>query len=134
MVDPMSSQPMPPRRTAAAPSGSGMFVTSVDGGPSPASAPGTDSDTDSASATDANAAPNAVPGLADLLTAHLGPEAALLPIAAAAWPAYEHVNVQGALDLWLARNGAPYRLTGMAGFRHRLFGLSDLFHETGEHA
>ena len=134
----MSSQPMPPRRTVAAPSGSGMSVASVDGGPSPAAAPGTiAAGTAAASGTAAainDAAPNPVPGLADLLTAHLGPDAALLPVATVTWPPYEHVNVQGALDRWLARHGAPYRVTGMAGFRHRMFGLSDLFHETGEHA
>ncbi|MFD0638432.1 AAA family ATPase [Catenulispora yoronensis] len=44
-----------------------------------------------------------------------------------AWPPYEHVNVQGAVDRWLALNGAPYELLGLTGFRHRMFGLSDLF-------
>ncbi|WP_190276723.1 AAA family ATPase [Catenulispora acidiphila] len=138
----MSSQPMPPRRNDAVSSGSGMVVTSVHGGRSPVPVPGANadaaSDPNAASpnaAPDPNAptspAPPAAPSLADLLTAHLGPEAALLPVTTATWPPYEHVNVQGALDRWLSRNGAPYRLTGMAGFRHRMFGLSDLFYESG---
>ncbi|MEY9906303.1 hypothetical protein ABIA35_002523 [Catenulispora sp. MAP12-49] len=117
----MSSQPMPPRRNDAEPSGSRNNVITGDG-PSPVPAPAAD------------AAPNGAPGLAELLAGHLGPEADLFPVTTATWPPYEHVNVQGALDRWLSRNGAPFRLVGMAGFRHRMFGLSDLFHETGQHA
>ena len=37
-----------------------------------------------------------------LLLEHLGPDAALLPTVSATWPSYEHVNVQVALDAWLA--------------------------------
>jgi len=37
-----------------------------------------------------------------LLLGHLGPDAALLPSVSATWPSYEHVNVQVALDAWLA--------------------------------
>jgi len=123
----MSSQPMPPRRTVAASSGSGNFVAAtatvgaISAGRPPAAA------TAAASGT-------AAPGLTELLTAHLGPEAAMVPVATVTWPPYEHVNVQGAVDRWLARNGAPYRLTGMAGFRLRMFGLSDLFHDAGTQA
>lgn len=120
----MPSQPTPPRRTtAAAQRGSAMFVTSTHGGGSSAAAPGPASD----SAPD----PNAAPTLSELLVAHLGADAVQFPLTSVTWPAYEHVNVQGALDRWLARSGAPFRLVGMAGFRHRMFGLSDLFHEDG---
>src|SRR5882762_6798878 len=138
MVDPMSSQPMPPRRTVAAPSGPGNAVSHISGGRSAATAPGTSADaavantantagaayaataaTAATAAVGATADPNAAPGLADLLTGHLGPDAVLLPVTTVTWPSYEHVNVQGALDRWLARNGAPYRLVGLAGFRHR---------------
>ncbi|WP_194923888.1 AAA family ATPase [Catenulispora pinisilvae] len=80
---------------------------------------------------DADADPDAAPGLTEVLTAHLGPEAALMPVTTVTWAPYEHVNVQGAVDRWLARNGAPFRLVGIAGFRHRMFGLSDLFHASG---
>jgi len=132
MVDPMPSQPMPPRRTVAAQSGQGNAVSYITGGGPAATAPGADANPNADAAP--NVAPNAAPGLADLLTAHLGPDAALHPVTAVTWPGFEHVNVQGALDRWLARNGAPYRLVGMAGFRHRMFGLTDLYYETGPHA
>ncbi|NUR29714.1 MAG: 26S protease regulatory subunit [Catenulispora sp.] len=66
-------------------------------------------------------------GVPETLAAHLGPDAGLLPVTSTTWPPFEHVNVQGAVDTWLARHGAPYRLVGLTGFRHRSFGLSDLF-------
>lgn len=66
--------------------------------------------------------------LTETLTAHLGSDTVLLPVTSTAWPPYEHVNVQVALDQWLASNGAPFELAGLTGFRHRSFGLSDLFH------
>ena len=126
----MPSQPMPPRRTVAAQSGPGNAVSYISGGRPAATAPGADATADTpASAATTAADQNAAPGLPDLLAAHLGAEAAHLPVTTATWPPYEHVNVQGAVDRWLSRNGAPYRLVGMTGFRHRMFGLSDLFHE-----
>jgi hypothetical protein len=118
----MSSLPMP-RHTDAAPSGSGNFVSAISAGRPPGTA-----------AAGPKAAPAAVPGLADLLVGHLGPDAAVLPVTTVTWPPYEHVNVQGAVDRWLARNGTPFRLVGMAGFRHRMFGLADLFHENAPHS
>ena len=58
---------------------------------------------------------------------HLGQDAQNLPVATGTWPAYDHVNVQTALDVWLARQPGTSRLLGLTGFRHRVFGLSDLF-------
>ncbi|NUR59995.1 MAG: 26S protease regulatory subunit [Catenulispora sp.] len=79
-------------------------------------------------------AAGAGPSISDALLAHLGPEGGLLPVISSAWPPYEHVNVQVALDRWLARHGAPFTLSGLTGFRHRSFGLPDLFQtETSMH-
>ena len=103
----MHSQPMPglgPSRRATG------YIQTVSGG-----------------APQGGPAPEAGPSLAEALTAHLGPDAGLLPVTSSAWPPYEHVNVQVALDRWLSRHGAPYTLSGLTGFRHRSFGLSDLF-------
>jgi len=113
MVGAMSSQPMPYRSTSTASTAStaGTFSVLVGGSPRPPSEAGTDP----------------APTVAEALAGHLGPDAALLPVTSSNWPPYEHVNVQGAVDRWLARHGAPYRLVGLTGFRHRMFGLSDLF-------
>jgi hypothetical protein len=107
MVESMSSQSIPPRPSFAA----GVNPYAVGG-----QRPGADPD---------------APTLTATLVAHLGPDAVLLPVSVATWPPYEHVNVQVAVDRWLAGNGAPFRLLGIASFRHRVFGLSDLFHENG---
>lgn len=61
-----------------------------------------------------------------VLVEHLGEQACDLPASAGAWPPYEHVNVQIALDHWLAGEGTEHRAVGIAGSRHRLFGLADL--------
>lgn len=46
------------------------------------------------------------------------------------WPAFEHVNVQAALDAWLAVEGRTHQVIGLADYRHRGgFGLSDLLAE-----
>lgn len=42
------------------------------------------------------------------------------------WPSYEHVNVQTALDVWLAAPGVKHELVGVIGFQHRQFGLAEL--------
>jgi len=61
-----------------------------------------------------------------LLRDHLGPAAATMPVVSGAWPAYDHVNVQAALDAWLADGRRAHRLAGLTGFRHTEFGLADL--------
>lgn len=57
---------------------------------------------------------------------HLGENAGSLPVTSGNWPAYEHVNVQGGLDRWLESWPGQHELLGLAGFRHRMFGLADL--------
>jgi ATPase family associated with various cellular activities (AAA) len=54
-----------------------------------------------------------------LLLDHLGPDAALLPTVSATWPSYEHVNVQVALDAWLA-SGAD------GGRGHEVYGITGI--------
>jgi hypothetical protein len=58
-----------------------------------------------------------------LLLEHLGPDAALLPTVSATWPSYEHVNVQVALDAWLA-DGAGDGGSGARG--HKVYGITGI--------
>ena len=78
-----------------------------------------------------------------LLLEHLGPDAALLPTVSATWPSYEHVNVQVALDAWLAdcagdggsgaRGHAVYGITGI-GFMSQMevVGIGDFLQGRNE--
>ena len=61
-----------------------------------------------------------------LLTSHFGDGAQSLPIVTATWPRYDHVNVQGGLDAWLAAPGRQHEIAGLTGFRHTDFSLADL--------
>ena len=49
------------------------------------------------------------PQFGTMLTEHLGLPADRLPVAEQQWPAYEHVNVQSALDAWLGEPGREHR-------------------------
>ena len=65
------------------------------------------------------------PAFDKLLKQHLGrPDD--LEVVEESWPGYEHVNVQIAIDTWLASEGRQHELVGMANFRHSDFGLADL--------
>ena len=67
------------------------------------------------------------PTLRSIIGDHLGVPADQLPVVEESWPAYEHVNVQAALDRWLDDPGRSHELVGLTGYRHRgPFGLSDL--------
>jgi hypothetical protein len=67
------------------------------------------------------------PTLATILTDHLEVPADRLPVAEQQWPSYEHVNIQAALDAWLAEPGREHTIIGIAGYRHRgSHGLADL--------
>ena len=66
-----------------------------------------------------------------LLSDHLGPGWASLPVVTESWPAYDHVNVQIGLDVWLAAPGREHVLAGITGFRHVSFGLGDLVQSGG---
>lgn len=67
------------------------------------------------------------PTLRSIIGDHLGVPAHDLPVVEESWPAYEHVNVQGALDRWLADPARSHELVGVTGYRHRgPFGLADL--------
>jgi cell division protease FtsH len=63
------------------------------------------------------------------LVGHLGDAAEQLPVAAGAWAPYDHVNLQVAVDRWLEQQSGGFRLLGLTGFRHRMFGLADLLTE-----
>jgi AAA+ superfamily predicted ATPase len=65
------------------------------------------------------------PTFTKLLRAHLGPLDDLV-VVEEAWPGYEQVNVQVALDYWLGREGRNHQLVGFANYRHQRFGLADL--------
>ncbi|GAA1150823.1 hypothetical protein GCM10009606_31790 [Nocardioides aquiterrae] len=62
-----------------------------------------------------------------LIGDHVGPAVHDLPVTLEQWPAYEHVNVQGALDVVLEEHGDDARVIGVAGHRHQgPFGIADL--------
>lgn len=50
------------------------------------------------------------------------------PVVGDSWPVYDHVNVQRALDAWLAEPGRRAEVVGLTGFQHMEFGLSELLH------
>ena len=67
------------------------------------------------------------PTFRSVLIEHLGGSAHELPVAVEQWPAYEHVNVQGALDVVLEEHDDRARILGVAGHRHHgPFGIADL--------
>ena len=67
------------------------------------------------------------PTFRSVLSEHLGGPVHELPITVEQWPAYEHVNVQGALDVVLAEHDGRSRILGVAGHRHHgPFGIADL--------
>ena len=92
--------------------------------------PGTSSTSISVTVGDADDA--ARTEISAALADHLGPDAWALPAASAAWPPYEHVNVQTGVEQWLAAEAGEHRLLGLVGFRHRMFGLVDLCRPEGE--
>ncbi|HEX6246607.1 MAG TPA: AAA family ATPase, partial [Nocardioidaceae bacterium] len=67
------------------------------------------------------------PTFRSVLSEHLGGPVHELPITMEQWPAYEHVNVQGALDVVLDEHGERARILGVSGHRHHgPFGIADL--------
>ena len=67
------------------------------------------------------------PTFARLIADHLAVPTHGLPLVEERWEPYEHVNVQRALDAWLAASGRSVEVIGMTGYRHRgPFGLADL--------
>ena len=67
------------------------------------------------------------PTFRSVLVDHIGGSVRDLPITVEQWPAYEHVNVQGALDVVLDEHGDRARLVGVTGHRHQgPFGIADL--------
>jgi hypothetical protein len=68
------------------------------------------------------------PSVAKSLRSHLG-AAVDGAVMTGNWPPYEHVNVQIALDAWLADGARAHEVLGLTGFQHRMFGLADLLSE-----
>lgn len=67
------------------------------------------------------------PTFRSLIAQHLGTSVDDLTVLDESWPAYEHVNVQAALDRWLEGEGREHQVIGLADYRHRgSFGLADL--------
>jgi ATP-dependent 26S proteasome regulatory subunit len=64
--------------------------------------------------------------LSEIITSHLGPDAAKLPIVGTTWPPYEHVNVQLGLEHWLATAGRSYETVGIAQYQHHSASIGDL--------
>jgi hypothetical protein len=59
-----------------------------------------------------------------LIAEHLGPGTP--SVAKAIWPQYDRVNVQVAVNAWLAEPGREHAMTGLTGYRHRDINLPDL--------
>ena len=73
------------------------------------------------------------PTFASLISEHLGVPLEGVEVVEESWPAYDLVNVQVGLNAWLDEAGPgpsgnlrTHRLVGLARYRHRVFGLSDL--------
>jgi hypothetical protein len=65
------------------------------------------------------------PTFRSIVREFLQTETEQLPVTEEHWPAYEHVNVQTALDAWL--DGREQRTVGVTGYRHHgPFGIADL--------
>ena len=74
----------------------------------------------------ASARADEAPTPAGLLVEHLGPDAPSLPVLSEAWASYDHVNLQGALELWTEAPNRSATLVGLTGFQHAMFTLADL--------
>jgi AAA+ superfamily predicted ATPase len=72
------------------------------------------------------------PTFAKLLGEHLG-DVHSLEVVEESWPAYDHVNVQVGLDVWLAGPGRSHELVGMTNFQHHEFGLGELLRPQHRH-
>ena len=73
------------------------------------------------------------PTFAALINEHLEVPLEGVEVVEESWPSYDLVNVQVGLNAWLDERGSgpddtlrTHRLIGMARYRHRVFGLSDL--------
>jgi hypothetical protein len=61
-----------------------------------------------------------------LLSEHLGPGAAGMPVVSGSWQGYDHVNLQVGVDAWLAERGRRHTLVGLTGYQHADVGLAEL--------
>ena len=61
-----------------------------------------------------------------LLAEHLDAPLEGLEVVEESWPSYDLVNIQIGLNAWLAADGRTHELVGLANYRHREFGLTDL--------
>lgn len=66
------------------------------------------------------------PTLNSVLAGHLGQSVAELPVVEESWPSYDLVNVQAGVDALLEAPGLTFRLVGLTGFQHHMFGLAEL--------
>lgn len=66
------------------------------------------------------------PTFRSILTEHLGGPVHELPVIVEQWPPYEHVNVQGALDVVIGEYADHARTVGVAGRHHGPLGIADL--------
>jgi cell division protease FtsH len=69
----------------------------------------------------------------DLLDRHLGEDSSPLPVVAEGHAPYDHVNLQVALDAYLAEEGRTHELVGFTGQQRRYMTLADLV-ATAHHA
>jgi cell division protease FtsH len=70
----------------------------------------------------------------DLLDRHFGEDCSKLPVVAEGHAPYDHVNLQVAMDAYLAEEGRTYELVGFTGQQRRWMTLADLVataHQSG---
>ena len=68
--------------------------------------------------------------LRDLLDAHLGEDCSTLPVVSESFMPYDHVNVQVAVDAYLAEEGRRSELHGATGQQRHYGSFSDLIQQS----
>jgi cell division protease FtsH len=68
----------------------------------------------------------------DRIDAHLGADSAGMPVVLDAFEAWDHINVQTAMDAWLAEPGRTHELFGLMGSQRHVGSLADIA-ELGRH-
>jgi hypothetical protein len=70
----------------------------------------------------------------DEVERHVRGDVAVMPVVTESFPAYDHPNIQVAIDAYLERDGVDHRLIGLSGQQRRWMSLADLVqhaHQTG---
>ncbi|MGH9196958.1 MAG: ATP-binding protein, partial [Acidimicrobiia bacterium] len=72
------------------------------------------------------AGPRKVSAIREALDTHLGGGSSKIPVVSQNFPMYDHVNVQVAIDSYLAKPGRQHQLVGLTGMNRHHMSLSDI--------